>query len=1032
MCGIGLELLVRNVSSSHARRKRRLRTLEALRRRGPDAVAEHYITFGPFELWMAGAVLSLRGQNITPQPLIDAAGNVLLWNGEIFGGGVEVLPGTSDTTKLIAALAAAPSVPSLMRDLQGPWAFAYWHAASRTLWYGRDALGRRSLLRDASSGDGSVLEKAASGSHEQLTLRLSSVAVESADGTTTTAWDDLPANGLCSVHLIDGDGGRLEHCWHPTSPLPPPVPLPPVLARLPAASAAQSDVPHTPPLQAFWEAAVRDGQAASVRLLHALSEAVRRRVSDIPCPPPRVGTDAPSSPSTPSTNGSPFAVPPLPPLPPPRAVTAARVAVLFSGGIDCMVLARLADLHLPPDQPLDLINVGFGALASEAPDRLTGHAGVAELRRLSPRVFNFIEIDISLVELQHARTHLLRVLAPAATVMDVNIGASFWFGSRGRGTLRRQPEANGSSATITTPIAPASAAAAAVRYQGAAGIASPAFATTRRAGPSVRVRARLTISGAAGGGVELRVRPAWGRDDGGGCGGAADEPAEARSINRDDDANDDGWRSDVRSGARVLLVGSGADEQLGGYGRHQTVFRKEGWAGLASELAAERERLWLRNLGRDDRVISDWSREARHPYLDENVMAALAATPLHLICDLRHPLGMGDKLILRRLARMLGLSAASCLQKRAIQFGTRIANKNVCGQALIDESVDLREVVHPDAERWTTPSRGGTRTKSAGVANGQRRGDSSLPQSLSKKRGEWASARASQPPSTMPPPSPPPSPTPPPANRTRGSFVRISSQPLAYAWVGFASCEECDALVARGEAARGFTVRAGAQLTYGVEGFRRVVQMNGKVYAEVATREEDPEDDLGCVARKLVDRFNEVTCAFLGHSTNEHAAQWQNVVNHTPRIPDTYPGLLSGLHVDTYNHSSARFATSLLYLRSPPRGGGGETLFAADVDAGATLLEHGAESTFDNAADRLHSSVTALEASTRALVEPDAGTLLLFFVRDSTGAVDPAAFHGSARPVGGDKWTLQTFWAAPPGAAIEAYARERHAGRVKE
>ena len=137
-----------------------------------------------------------------------------------------------------------------------------------------------------------------------------------------------------------------------------------------------------------------------------------------------------------------------------------------------------------------------------------------------------------------------------------------------------------------------------------------------------------------------------------------------------------------------MLLGSGADEQLGGYGRHRTVFRKEGWEGLSNELHAERERLWLRNLGRDDRIISDWAREARHPYLDEQVMDVIGQTPLHHVCDLRRAPGDGDKLILRRLARMLGLRHASALQKRAIQFGTRIANKNVCGQAVLDDSVD--------------------------------------------------------------------------------------------------------------------------------------------------------------------------------------------------------------------------------------------------------------------------------------------------------------------------------------------------------
>ena len=35
----------------------------------------------------------------------------------------------------------------------------------------------------------------------------------------------------------------------------------------------------------FWEAAVRDGQAASVRLLRALSAAVRARVLNVPLDP---------------------------------------------------------------------------------------------------------------------------------------------------------------------------------------------------------------------------------------------------------------------------------------------------------------------------------------------------------------------------------------------------------------------------------------------------------------------------------------------------------------------------------------------------------------------------------------------------------------------------------------------------------------------------------------------------------------------------------------------------------------------------
>lgn len=130
------------------------------------------------------------------------------------------------------------------------------------------------------------------------------------------------------------------------------------------------------------------------------------------------------------------------------------------------------------------------------------------------------------------------------------------------------------------------------------------------------------------------------------------------------------------SRARVVLVGHGADELFAGYGRHRSAMRVGGWPRLQEELQLDMRRLWWRNLGRDDRIIADCSREARHPFLDEALLVAVARLPLASVADLRQPAGMGDKAVLRRVARGLGLARAAGRAKRAIQFGCRIANQS--------------------------------------------------------------------------------------------------------------------------------------------------------------------------------------------------------------------------------------------------------------------------------------------------------------------------------------------------------------------
>ena len=86
------------------------------------------------------------------------------------------------------------------------------------------------------------------------------------------------------------------------------------------------------------------------------------------------------------------------PTPPGASPLDAGIAILFSGGLDCTVLARLASDLLPPEQTIDLLNVAFenpriaaqnkGSSRDElfelCPDRITGRKSFAELLTACP------------------------------------------------------------------------------------------------------------------------------------------------------------------------------------------------------------------------------------------------------------------------------------------------------------------------------------------------------------------------------------------------------------------------------------------------------------------------------------------------------------------------------------------------------------------------------------------------------------------------------------------------------------------------
>lgn len=143
------------------------------------------------------------------------------------------------------------------------------------------------------------------------------------------------------------------------------------------------------------------------------------------------------------------------------------------------------------------------------------------------------------------------------------------------------------------------------------------------------------------------------------------------------------------SPCRVILIGSGADELFGGYTRHRNAFKRSTPDRdlLLEELNLDWARLPSRNLARDDRVIGDHGITVRAPFIEEYFVKFVQQLKPLQRCYPAFSEGVGDKLLLRLCAYKLGLHNCAKFRKRALQFGSRIADKR---QSAKDTSLLLR------------------------------------------------------------------------------------------------------------------------------------------------------------------------------------------------------------------------------------------------------------------------------------------------------------------------------------------------------
>lgn len=507
-------------------------------------------------LLLCGHVLWQQGCEPCLQPM-ESEENILLFNGDIFMDRENLL--ISDTEWLFEKIQICETKKQLLelfKTIKGPYSFIYYNKKWKKLFFGRDSLGRNSLLV-GKTGDDIVLTSTIQRSKDfKSVIELPPLGIYCYDFVNLilelNPWKDVNSHELYleQVLLIEDLLDTkiiIQNVINPIWTRQIELEINYLFKDIPENSDIFKELTNFPAIQ-----------ETSNKIIKLLSQSVKERIEN-------------TSPYCKNCIKSKI------------TCTHPRVGILFSGGIDCTILAALSNKYIKNDIPIDLMNVAFEKVRKnqnseinwDVPDRITGRQSIEELRKIFPeRKWNLIEVNITRIELNSFLTsHITHLVNPLTSVLDESLSGALWFAARGKGLLNN----------------------------------------------------------------ELYESP-----------------------------------------VRILLFGSGADELFGGYTRHRNAFLRENNGTnnptLLEELELDWVRLPSRNLARDDRTICDHGVTSRAPFVQEDLTHFVRnLKPLQKCYHALEP-GVGDKLLLRFCGYKLGLVNCAVFKKKALQFGSRIAD----------------------------------------------------------------------------------------------------------------------------------------------------------------------------------------------------------------------------------------------------------------------------------------------------------------------------------------------------------------------